>query len=185
MISRAYFPNSLLPACLKTKLKKRPPPAAFWVVDVGVLDVGEDRIWFRPVVIADVLAAARDFSERRSKIFSAVQPKYFEVHSTGDHSADITEGTKSATRTPRQSLPSARANATSWPDPTRPMASNLTPPLATRPRSRSRSERMRRAWAREDDRHRPRRSGRKTDGWLSARIGAAVTRSPIALRRYA
>jgi hypothetical protein len=29
------------------------------------------------------------------------------------------------------------------------------------------------------------RSGRKTDGWLSARTGAAVTRSPIALRRYA
>ena len=42
-----------------------------------------------------VLAAAHDLSERRSKIFSAVQPKYFEVHSTGDHSADITEGTKS------------------------------------------------------------------------------------------
>jgi len=42
-----------------------------------------------------VLAAAHDFSERRSKIFSAVQPKYFEVHSSGDHSADVTEGTKS------------------------------------------------------------------------------------------
>jgi polyketide cyclase/dehydrase/lipid transport protein len=41
-----------------------------------------------------VLAAAHDFSERRSKIFSAVQPKYFEVHSTGENSADVTEGTK-------------------------------------------------------------------------------------------
>jgi hypothetical protein len=42
-----------------------------------------------------ILAAAHDFSEGRSKIFSAVRPKYFEVHSTSDHSADITEGTKS------------------------------------------------------------------------------------------
>jgi hypothetical protein len=42
-----------------------------------------------------VLAAAHDFSERRSRIFSAVQAKYFEVHSSGDHSADVTEGTRS------------------------------------------------------------------------------------------
>jgi hypothetical protein len=41
-----------------------------------------------------VLAAAHDFSERRPRIFSAVQAKYFEVHSTGEHSADVTEGTR-------------------------------------------------------------------------------------------
>jgi hypothetical protein len=42
-----------------------------------------------------VLAAAHDFSERRFEIFSAVQPKYFEVHSASEHTADVTEGTKS------------------------------------------------------------------------------------------
>ena len=42
-----------------------------------------------------VLAAAHDFSDRRSKIFNAVQPKYFQVHSTGEQTADVTEGTKS------------------------------------------------------------------------------------------
>jgi hypothetical protein len=41
-----------------------------------------------------VLAAARDFSARRSGIFPAVQPKYFEVHSTSERSADVTEGTR-------------------------------------------------------------------------------------------
>jgi len=42
-----------------------------------------------------VLAAARDFSARRCEIFPAVQPKYFTVHSSGEHSADVTEGTRS------------------------------------------------------------------------------------------
>ena len=41
-----------------------------------------------------VLAAARDFSARRSEIFGAVQPRYFLVHATGEHSADVTEGTR-------------------------------------------------------------------------------------------
>jgi hypothetical protein len=41
-----------------------------------------------------VLAAARDFSARRSEIFPAVQARYFEVHATGEHSADVTEGTR-------------------------------------------------------------------------------------------
>jgi len=42
-----------------------------------------------------VLAAARDFSpERRPKIFSAAQPKYFIVHEVGDTWADVTEGTR-------------------------------------------------------------------------------------------
>jgi len=42
-----------------------------------------------------VLEAARDFTARRCEIFPAVQPKHFEVHSTGEESADVTEGTRS------------------------------------------------------------------------------------------
>jgi hypothetical protein len=42
-----------------------------------------------------VLAAARDFSERRSDIFPAVQARYFEVHTVRERSADATEGTRS------------------------------------------------------------------------------------------
>src|SRR5919201_3285087 len=41
-----------------------------------------------------VLTAARDFTARRCEIFPAVQPSYFELHSTGEHSADVTEGTR-------------------------------------------------------------------------------------------
>src|SRR5215813_12044700 len=42
-----------------------------------------------------VLAAAHDFSiERRSKMFSAVQKKYFIIHEVGDTWADVTEGTR-------------------------------------------------------------------------------------------
>jgi len=42
-----------------------------------------------------VLDAAHDFSmPRRSKIFVAVQPKYFIVHAVGEHRADVTEGTR-------------------------------------------------------------------------------------------
>ncbi len=42
-----------------------------------------------------VLAAARDFTARRCEIFPAVQAKHFAVHSTGDDSAGVTEGTRS------------------------------------------------------------------------------------------
>ena len=42
-----------------------------------------------------VLEAARDFTARRCEIFPAVQLKYFEVHSTSEDSADVTEGTRS------------------------------------------------------------------------------------------
>src|SRR5262245_46284016 len=42
-----------------------------------------------------VLAAARDFTARRCEIFPAVQAKHFEVHSTGEDAADVTEGTRS------------------------------------------------------------------------------------------
>jgi hypothetical protein len=42
-----------------------------------------------------VLAAAHDFSERRSEIFPAVQIKHMEVHDLGETSADVTEGTRS------------------------------------------------------------------------------------------
>jgi len=41
-----------------------------------------------------VLAGATDFTARRSKIFDAVQPKYFVVHEIGDGYADATEGTR-------------------------------------------------------------------------------------------
>jgi len=42
-----------------------------------------------------VLEAAHDFRmPRRSKIFDAVQPKYFILHSQGADQADVTEGTR-------------------------------------------------------------------------------------------
>ena len=42
-----------------------------------------------------VLDAAHDFAmPRRQKIFDAVQPKYFIVHSLGQDRADVTEGTR-------------------------------------------------------------------------------------------
>ncbi len=40
-----------------------------------------------------VLAAAMDFSERRSKVFPAVEPEHFTVHNPAEPSADVTEGT--------------------------------------------------------------------------------------------
>jgi hypothetical protein len=41
-----------------------------------------------------VLAAARDFSERRADIFPAVSVKRLTVHFSGDTSAEVTEGTR-------------------------------------------------------------------------------------------
>lgn len=41
-----------------------------------------------------VLYAARDFSERRSNVFPAVQKKYLIVHEVGSTFADVTEGTR-------------------------------------------------------------------------------------------
>ena len=52
-----------------------------------------------PVVVqtsvapAQVLAAARDFSERRAEVFPAVSVDRLAVHELGDTSADATEGT--------------------------------------------------------------------------------------------
>ena len=40
-----------------------------------------------------VLAAAVDFSERRSQVFPAVEPEHFTVHDMDGDSADVTEGT--------------------------------------------------------------------------------------------
>jgi hypothetical protein len=40
-----------------------------------------------------VLAAAVDFSERRSKVFPAVEEKYLTVHGLAETGADVTEGT--------------------------------------------------------------------------------------------
>lgn len=39
-----------------------------------------------------VLAAATDFSPRRPEIWSAIDPKAYQVHSVGATSADVTEG---------------------------------------------------------------------------------------------
>ncbi len=41
-----------------------------------------------------VLYAARDFSERRTKVFTAVQKKYLVLHEIGPTFADVTEGTR-------------------------------------------------------------------------------------------
>ncbi len=40
-----------------------------------------------------VLEAARDFTDRRSDVFPAVEAEHFEVHSIDDKLADVTEGT--------------------------------------------------------------------------------------------
>lgn len=40
-----------------------------------------------------VLAAAVEFSERRSQVFPAVEPEHFVLHSESAESADVTEGT--------------------------------------------------------------------------------------------
>jgi hypothetical protein len=39
-----------------------------------------------------VLVAARDFTERRPKLWPNVKAKHFEVHATGEAFADVTEG---------------------------------------------------------------------------------------------
>jgi hypothetical protein len=41
-----------------------------------------------------VLAAARDFSERRPELWPNIDPKYYEVHEVGDTYAEVTEGTR-------------------------------------------------------------------------------------------
>ena len=41
-----------------------------------------------------VLAAACDFSERRAGVFPAVSARHMTVHSIGDTTADVTEGTR-------------------------------------------------------------------------------------------
>jgi hypothetical protein len=40
-----------------------------------------------------VLAATRDTTDRRSRLWPNVQPRYYEVHEVGAHHADMTEGT--------------------------------------------------------------------------------------------
>lgn len=47
-----------------------------------------------PISPDRVLAAARDFSPRRERIFPAVSVKRMEVHESGESSADVTEGTR-------------------------------------------------------------------------------------------
>jgi hypothetical protein len=42
----------------------------------------------------EVLNAAHDFSERRTKVFPAVSLRHMTVHSSGDTTADVSEGTR-------------------------------------------------------------------------------------------
>jgi hypothetical protein len=41
-----------------------------------------------------VIVAARDFSERRGRVFPAVSKRHMTVHSIGEATADVTEGTR-------------------------------------------------------------------------------------------
>jgi hypothetical protein len=76
------------------------------VPTLGSIDTGSDRngatVPTRPLNIAvsahtsaspeQVLAAARDFSERRPRLWPNVKAKHFEVHDEGADFADVTEG---------------------------------------------------------------------------------------------
>jgi hypothetical protein len=41
-----------------------------------------------------IRAAATDFSERRPRIWSGIDPKRFTVHALGDSTAEVTEGSR-------------------------------------------------------------------------------------------
>lgn len=45
-----------------------------------------------PLTADQVLAAARDFSDRRAQLWPDVHLEHFEVHELGDTSAEVTEG---------------------------------------------------------------------------------------------
>jgi hypothetical protein len=49
-----------------------------------------EETWLQP---QQVLEAAYDFSLRRSEVFTAVPQKHFRIHSIGESTADVTEGT--------------------------------------------------------------------------------------------
>jgi hypothetical protein len=51
---------------------------------VGTVAIGAD----------EAVAAARDFSPRRETVFPAVSTKHMTVHSLGNDTADLTEGTR-------------------------------------------------------------------------------------------
>jgi hypothetical protein len=73
---------------------------------LGSIELDSDRngaiVPTRPLNIAvsartsaspeQVLAAARDFSERRPKLWPNVKAKHFVVHDEGEEFADVTEG---------------------------------------------------------------------------------------------
>src|SRR5262245_59314145 len=46
------LPDHLDPTATRCGSRCQPPPASLGVVDVGVFDVGEDRVRSRPVVVA-------------------------------------------------------------------------------------------------------------------------------------
>lgn len=45
-----------------------------------------------PLRAEDVLGAATDFTERRPVLWPGIDPKAYRVHSVGEHTADVTEG---------------------------------------------------------------------------------------------
>ena len=79
------------------------------VPTLGSIDTGSDRngatVPTRPLNIAvsahtsaspeQVLAAARDFSERRPRLWPNVKAKHFAVHEEGADFADVTDGSGS------------------------------------------------------------------------------------------
>jgi hypothetical protein len=57
---------------------------------ITTIVVAEDTV----VSAEEVLNAAHDFSERRTKVFPAVSMRHMTVHSSGDTTADVSEGTR-------------------------------------------------------------------------------------------
>ena len=91
-----------------------------------------------------VLYAARDFSARRAEIFPAVSVPKLEVHSEGETSADVTEGTRAGFGDNWERCDydwsradSVTATVTSGPDSARPARSPRRSARASRTRRRT------------------------------------------------
>ena len=65
-------------------MSKAGPSAATSIVLTETTSVAAER----------VLAAASDFSPRRTRVFPAVSAKHMTVHAIGEDTADVTEGTR-------------------------------------------------------------------------------------------
>jgi len=57
---------------------------------ITTISVAEDTM----VSVDEVVNAAHDFSERRTKVFPAVSIRHMTVHSSGDTTADVSEGSR-------------------------------------------------------------------------------------------